>query len=627
MPENCISGEIIMRRSFMVLSVGLTLFSASAASAQSNTPRNLILFVPDGLRGRIVTPQTAPTMADIRDKGVNFKNSHSLFPTFTTANASAMATGHYLGDTGDFSNTIYTGFSSAPAGDTVVPFLENDAVLHDADQHFGGDYLNEETVLKMARAKGYSTAAIGKLGPTLIFDHTDKIGADGLHSIVIDDATGSKTGVPLSPEMQAALTKANLPLATPSRGDNGKVGDAKTPGTLLPNTLQQAYFADAAAMVVLPMFKARNKPFVLVFWSRDPDGSQHNNGDSLNTVTPGINGPTSLAGIKNADDNLAQLRKALDDLGLSASTNIIISSDHGFSTISKESKTSPAAKVSYDDTPKDFLPMGFLAIDLAKALDLPLFDPNDKNTRLADTAHPKAGNGVLGNDPTKPDLVVATNGGSDLIYLPNRDKKLAERTVKALLDQDYVSGIFVDDKLGHFPGTLEMSQLNLKGKAVTPTPSIVVNFRSYTTGCDEPTNCSVEVADTVLRQGQGMHGSFGRGDTMNFTAAIGPDFKTGYVDPLPVSNADVGMTIAQLMGLRPIGAGGLTGRVMSEALPNGIIPKAADGTIVSKPAANGLQTVVKYQRVLTLRYFDVAGFPGRTVGLDAEAGKQKTAGK
>jgi hypothetical protein len=616
-----------MRRSLMVLSAGLTLFSAGAALAQNNTPRNIILFVPDGLRGRIVTPQTAPTMAEIRDKGVNFKNSHSLFPTFTTANASAMATGHYLGDTGDFSNTIYTGFSSAPAGDTVVPFLENDAVLHDADEHFGGDYLNEETVLKMARAKGYSTAAIGKLGPTLIFDHTDTIGADGLHSIVVDDATGGKNGVPLSPEMQAALTTATLPLATPSRGDNGKVGNAKTPGTLVPNTAQQAYFANVATKVVLPMFKARNKPFVLVFWSRDPDGSQHNNGDSLNTVTPGINGPTSLAGIKNADDNLAQLRKALDDLGLSASTNIIISSDHGFSTISKESKTSPSAKLSYEDTPKDFLPMGFLAIDLAKALDLPLFDPNDKNARVADSAHPKAGNGVLGNDPAKPDLVVATNGGSDLIYLPNRDKKLAQRTVKALLDQDYVSGIFVDDKLGRFPGTLEMSQLNLKGKAVTPNPSIVVNFRSYTTGCDEPTNCSVEVSDTVLRQGQGMHGSFGRGDTMNFTAAIGPDFKAGYVDSLPVSNADVGMTIAQLMGLRPVGAGGLTGRVMSEALPNGIIPKATDGTIVSKPASNGLQTVVKYQRVLTQRYFDVAGFPGRTVGLDAEAGKQKTARK
>jgi hypothetical protein len=223
--------------------------------------------------------------------------------------------------------------------------------------------------------------------------------------------------------------------------------------------------------------------------------------------------------------------------------------------------------------------------------------------------------------------VVATNGGSDLIYLPRRDKKLAERTIKALLEQDYVSGIFVDDKLGRFPGTLEMSQIGLKGKAVTPTPSIVVNFRSYAQGCDEPSNCSVEVADTVLRQGQGMHGSFGRGDTLNFMAAIGPDFKPDYVDPLPVNNADVGMTIAGLMGLRTPNNGGLTGRVLSEALPNGTVLKSADGTITSKPAANGLRTVVKFQRVLSQRYFDVAGFPGRTVGLDAETGKQKTAGK
>ena len=615
-----------MRRSLVLLTIGTALLSGGTAVAQNATPHNVILFVPDGLRGQIVTPQTAPAMAEIRDKGVNFRNSHSLFPTFTTANASAMATGHYLGDTGDFSNTIYTGYPVGPADGTVTPFLEVDPVILDADEHFGGDYLNEETVLKMARAKGYSTAAIGKLGPTLIFDHTDKPGTEGLHSIVIDDSTGGKGGVPLSEEMKTALTKADLPLATPSRGDNGKAGDAKTPGTLVPNTVQQAYFADVASKIVLPMFKQRNKPFVLVFWSRDPDGSQHNTGDSLNTVTPGINGPTSLAGIKNADNNLAQLRKALDELGLSASTDIIVSSDHGFSTISKQSKTSPSAKIAYDDTPKDFLPMGFLAIDLAKALDLPLYDPNDKNARVADNAHPKAGNGLLGKDPLKPDLVIATNGGSDLIYLPNRDKKLAERTIKALLEQDYISGLFVDDKLGHFPGTLPLSELALKGNAVTPTPSIVINFRSYVEGCNEPTNCSVEVADTVLRQGQGMHGSFGRGDTKNFMAAIGPDFKAGYVDALPASNADVGMTVVQLLGLHASASGGLEGRVLSEALPNGVTPKASEGKLVSKPAANGLQTIVKYQRVLSQRYFDAAGFPGRTVGLEAE-GKQKTAGQ
>ncbi len=614
-----------MRRASLLLSASLFTLAASAASAQNATPHNLILFVPDGLRALKVTAETAPAMAALRDKGVNFKNPHSMFPTFTTANASSMATGHYLGDTGDFSNTIYTGFSSAPAGDTVVPFLENDAVLADVDDHFKGDYLDEETVLKMAREKGISTVAIGKVGPTLIFDHADR----GKNTIVVDDATGGKTGVPLSDEMKDAMNKANLPLTAPGRGDNGKVGDAKTPGTIAANVAQQAYFADVTTKVVLPMLKARNKPFVLVFWSRDPDGSQHNQGDSLNTVTPGINGPTSMAGIKNADDNLAQIRKALDDLGLAANTNVIVSADHGFSTISKESKTSPSAKVSYDDTPKDFLPMGFLALDLAKALKLPLFDPNDKNAAVGDGAHPKAGNGLLGKDPAKPDLVVATNGGSDLVYLPNKDKQLAKRAIEALLDQDYVSGLFVDDELGKFPGTLPMSAINMEGKAVTPVPSIVVNFRSYVAGCNEPTNCSVEVADTVLRQGQGMHGSFGRGDTMNFMAAIGPDFKAGYADTLPVSNADVGTTAAKLLGLTPKPHGHLIGRVMTEAMPNGATPKSASDSIKSAASVNGLRTVLNFQRVGAQRYFDTAGFPGRTVGLDAETGngKEKTAGK
>ena len=63
-----------------------------------------------------------------------------------------------------------------------MPFIENDAVIGDIAEHFGGNYLNEETILKLARDKGFSTAAIGKLGPTLIFDHTDKPEAAGLHS-------------------------------------------------------------------------------------------------------------------------------------------------------------------------------------------------------------------------------------------------------------------------------------------------------------------------------------------------------------------------------------------------------------------------------------------------------------
>src|SRR5258708_5395607 len=332
-----------------VAAAALLVGAAPPASAQSSQPHNVILFVPDGLRASIVDPALTPAMAAVRDRGVNFANPHSLFPTFTTANASGMATGHHVGDTGDFSNTIYTGFPVATAGGSVTPFIENDPILGEIDKHFDGNYLNEEAVLAAARGAGYSTAAIGKLGPTLIFDHTAR---DGQTTIILDDSTGSPAGIPLSAETAEALTRAGFPTTPPRRGDNGKAGDAKTPGTIVANVAQQKFFANAATKAVLPLFKSRGKPFVLVLWSRDPDGTQHNQGDSLGQLTPGINGPTSLASIRNADDNLAQLRQALADLGLAETTDVVVSADHGFATIAKESKTNPPATPHYPALPQ-----------------------------------------------------------------------------------------------------------------------------------------------------------------------------------------------------------------------------------------------------------------------------------
>jgi arylsulfatase A-like enzyme len=588
-----------------------------AASAETKRPHNVILFVADGLRALSVTPESAPTMANIRDQGVNFKNSHSVFPTFTTANASAMATGHHLGDTGDWSNTIYVGHPTAAAGNSVTPFLESDRVLGEVDQMFGGDYLNEETILKAARGAGLSTATIGKLGPTLIFDHTERTGEQ---TIIFDDSTGTPDGIPLSNEIKAALSSAGLPLATPGRGANGRVGDFKTPGTTVANVEQLGYFTDVATKVVLPLLKARGKPFVLVYWSRDPDGTQHGHGDSLNELTPGINGPTSRAAIRNADDNLKRLRDALTELGLANSTNILIAADHGFSTVAKQSQTSGSAKATYADVPPGFLPPGFMSIDIAKGLGLSLYDPDSQNALVGENAHPRLrGNGLIGDDPAKPVLIVAANGGSDLIYLPSKDRATARRVIDILLAQDYVSGIFVDDDLGRFPATLPLSAVNLRGRAVTPRPAIVVNFRSFSTGCDQPVLCSATVADAVQQQGQGMHGSFSRADTMNFMAAIGPDFKASFVDPAPVSNADIGMTIARLLGLRIPNKGPLVGRVMREAMPNGRLPAFSMRTLQSQPGRNGLRTVLDYQQLGTTRYLDAAGFPGRTVGLKERA--------
>src|SRR5215510_12024995 len=411
-------------RSMAVISVVSAIF-LQIAPVQAQNQRNLILFVPDGLRPLSVTPETTPALAAVRDAGVNFANPHALFPTFTMANATGMATGLFLGDTGAFSNTIYTAYPVPTAGGSVTPFIENDPILGDIDTHFSGNFVDEDSILFAARQQGFSTAAIGKVGPILMFDHTERTGEA---TITVDDSTGSKQGIPLSQAMQDAIKAAGLPLAAPSRkdtpGDNANSGDFAKPGTLVANVVQQKYFADIAAKVVLPMFKARNKPFVLVFWSRDPDGTQHNQGDSHLKAIPGINGPTSLASIKNADDNFAELRNALDELGLAATTDIVIAADHGFSTISKESRTSPAAQVSYADVPRGLLPPGFVAIDLAKALGLPLNDPDDKNAAVGPGNHPSRGDGLIGSNPEKPDVVVAANGGSDLIYVPSKDPGL-----------------------------------------------------------------------------------------------------------------------------------------------------------------------------------------------------------
>ena len=148
------------------------LASAAVAQAPAARPHNVVLFIADGLRFRMVDDGTAPTMAALARAGVTLRNAHALFPTFTTANASAMATGHMLGDTGDFSNTIYAGFEVPGAGNSLTPFLESDVVLGDVDEHFSGNYLNEATILKLARDKGYGTASVGKIGPALIFDPT-----------------------------------------------------------------------------------------------------------------------------------------------------------------------------------------------------------------------------------------------------------------------------------------------------------------------------------------------------------------------------------------------------------------------------------------------------------------------
>jgi hypothetical protein len=631
--------------------------------------RNVIIFVADGLRSESVNQDDAPTLWGVRQAGVDFRNSHALFPTFTTPNASAIATGHYLGDTGDFSNTVYVGFSipqriGIQSAGTVTPFIENDAVLGCIDEHFNGNFLNEETLLALARKHQFATAAIGKVGPTLIQDIAAGYAKDGSvpipGTVIIDDATGKEGGIPLDPVIAAQLKSAGLDPIAPDRSnghpktqeDNGSAGNSDKPGTLSPNLKQQQFFVDALTKAILPGFLKSGKSFVVVFWSRDPDGTQHNQGDSLGQLRPGINGPTSVASIKNTDSNLKQILAYLNDTpGLAAETDLFVTSDHGFSTISKheldaEGKdlvNSYAASNAYKDatgrleTPTGSLPYGFVAIDLAHFLNLPLFDPDKVVTidgkKSFKTVNPESansetseqrpafGNGLIGGTgaltPAEAKIVVAANGGSDLVYLPGKDASLLDKIVDFLAGQNYVSGLFTDPEYGRIKGALTLDDIHLKGFAALPTPALVINFRSFPTDTARPLMNAVTLCDTGLQEGQGMHGSFSRADTMNCMMALGPDFKEHFLDSAPASNVDLAKTLAHILKLELPVRGLLEGRLLSEALKDG--PENVDfesKTISSEPAGNGQVTKLNYQQVGRTKYFDVAGFPGRSVGLE-----------
>src|SRR5580693_7531129 len=205
----------LMRRAVVATSSSLVASIAIAAptvapTADQHSPaqtsatgrHNLIIFIADGLRHDSVNATDTPTLLALRQRGVHFSNSHSLFPTLTTPNASAIATGHYLGDTGDFSNSEYVDFPTFNHGDfgkapgTPTPFLENDPVLGDLGDHIpSGNFLNETSLLALARQHGFNTAAIGKLGPAAIQDITLLKPTQGRFTapktVIIDDSTGS----------------------------------------------------------------------------------------------------------------------------------------------------------------------------------------------------------------------------------------------------------------------------------------------------------------------------------------------------------------------------------------------------------------------------------------------------
>ena len=83
-----------------------------------------------------------------------------------------------------------------------------------------------------------------------------------------------------------------------------------------------------------------------------------------------------------------------------------------------------------------------------------------------------------------------------------------------------------------------------------------------------------------------------------------------------MSNADIGKTMAQILGLKIPFKGALMGRVIDEALPGGDDPQV-ETLDRARQARRRTGLPRSWSGSASAhRYFDAAGFPGRTVGLD-----------
>ena len=184
-------------------------------------------------------------------------------------------------------------------------------------------------------------------------------------------------------------------------------------------------------------------------------------------------------------------------------------------------------------------------------------------------------------------IVVAANGGSDYFYVPGHDLVTVKNLVKFLQQREEYGAIFVDSRYGAILGTLSMAQVNLENadRQNNGQPDVVVSFNSDNTASVQGMT-GIEF-ESVGGQ-RGMHGSFGSSDVHNTLIVNGPSFQPATLINGPSGNVDVAPTVAYLLGLSMPQA---DGRILNEALITPASKTAAtvvSSTVTSGSAATGL---------------------------------------
>ena len=263
-------------------------FGVAGLRAQPPARHTHLVIVVDGLRPDYVTPEVMPRLVRLGQRGVVFNAHHSVFPTVTRVNAAAIATGAYPEAHGLLGNTVYVPTVNATRGlDTGS--RENLEAIAQLD----GRLLTARSLGEILQQAGKKVLVVGSgtSGAALLLNHTVGNGA-----ILHHDYTRP-------PELAARVLE--------------KLGPP--PARAMPNAAQNRRAVDAYLTLGLQEIH----PDVTLMWISDPDTTAHTRGMGA--------GPTRDA-LTLVDREIGRIEDTLKAQGLLDRTNLVITSDHGFST-------------------------------------------------------------------------------------------------------------------------------------------------------------------------------------------------------------------------------------------------------------------------------------------------------
>jgi phosphonoacetate hydrolase len=248
----------------------------------------------DGLRPDLVSPEVTPNLWRLAHEGVWFDRSHAVYPTLTRANSPAISTGCRPGRSGVPGNKVCVSTNGS-----LVQYSTGDAAnlqrLAEAD---GRPIVLVDTLADRERRAGGSTVVVGSGSPGSAFLQDPRAAETG--GVLICD------GIPwMAPFTEAMRARFGAP-----------------PRRRVPATDWTTYHTRIITDFVVPELM----PTLLVFGHTDPDHTIHARGHTA---------PETVQALRDADTNLGAVLDCYERLGLRSSTDVIVTSDHGSSTVTR----------------------------------------------------------------------------------------------------------------------------------------------------------------------------------------------------------------------------------------------------------------------------------------------------